>query len=105
MSLSTYQNLFGTVLGDFFFKAIWEKASPILGEDSTRFRRDDEGNRIEWAHYGNRDKETGWEIDHIMPVAKGGSDDISNLRPLQWKANVMKSDNVGGLMSGIRSRY
>ena len=35
---------------------------------------------------------TGWEIDHIKPVARGGSDDLSNLQPLYWETNRNKGD-------------
>ena len=35
----------------------------------------------------------GWKIDHIKPVAKGGTDDLNNLQPLQWANNRHKSDN------------
>ena len=37
----------------------------------------------------------GWEIDHIKPKKDGGSDDLSNLRPLQWEANLDTSPLTG----------
>ncbi|KUG25132.1 hypothetical protein ASZ90_005048 [hydrocarbon metagenome] len=36
----------------------------------------------------------GWEIDHIIPLSLGGTDDIANLQPLHWENNRKKSDNL-----------
>ena len=38
----------------------------------------------------------GWEIDHIVPVARGGTDALSNLRPLHWRNNDAKGDSLDG---------
>jgi hypothetical protein len=32
----------------------------------------------------------GWELDHIRPIANGGTHDIGNLRPLYWEHYVAK---------------
>ena len=71
---------------------VWEKAKPIRGKDEDTWRRDSAGNKIRYGSYGTVGN-YGWEIDHIKPQAKGGSDALSNLQPLHWKANRQKSDN------------
>ena len=38
----------------------------------------------------------GWEIDHIVPRARGGSDALFNLRPLHWMNNDAKGDRLDG---------
>ena len=72
-------------------KAVWLKGHPIAGRDRDKWRRDDFGNVIQYSQYGNRDSRFGWEFDHIRAVADGGTDDISNLRPLHWEANVKQN--------------
>lgn len=68
---------------------VWEKGEVVDGQDASRWRKDKCGAWIGRNHYGNRDSQYGWEIDHIDPE---GGDDLSNLRPLQWENNVDKSD-------------
>lgn len=36
----------------------------------------------------------GLTVDHHIPVNKGGTDDMSNLRPAHWICNVKKSDKM-----------
>ena len=71
--------------------AVWNKGTVIDGFDAAEWRHDDAGNPISFAAYGDRTSEHGWEIDHILPVDAGGSDDLTNLRPLQWAANVARN--------------
>lgn len=69
---------------------VWKKAKPIRGRDPRQTRRDEKGNVIKYSEYGNRDSEFGWEIDHIRRTSRGGSDRLSNLRPLQWEENAKR---------------
>ncbi len=73
-------------------KEVWRKATIVPGVDKNNLRKDQCGAWIKFSDYGNRNSETGWEIDHIKPISKGGKDNIENLRPLQWQNNAEKSD-------------
>ena len=72
--------------------AVWKKATIVAGNDSSRWRKDQCGAWIGWNEYGNRQSNYGWEIDHITSQAHGGSDCLSNLRPLHWRNNLEKSE-------------
>lgn len=81
--------------------AVWNKARIIIGVNPSVRRKDRYGAIIDWSAYGQRlNGQSGWEVDHIKPVAAGGDDFISNLQPLQWQNNVEKSDTYPYTGSG-----
>ena len=76
--------------------AVWRKGRIVGDNDPNVWRKDKCGAWIRRSEYGNRDSQYGWEIDHINP---NGSDQLSNLQPLQWRNNARKGDGPDGLGS------
>jgi 5-methylcytosine-specific restriction endonuclease McrA len=84
--------------------AVWNKATIVPGINPSTRRKDTCGAWIEWANYGDTTSNgTGWEIDHIHPVARGGSDQLVNLQPLQWQNNRCKSDGPAANYCAIKA--
>ncbi len=74
-------------------EAVWNKAKKVRGENPDDVRQDPYGNTIRKDQFG-RDTRQGWEIDHIKPESKGGSDAVRNLQALQIKKNRELGDSL-----------
>lgn len=80
---------------------VWEKGTIVSGSDPNVWRKDHCGAWIGRKYHGKQDS-FGWEIDHIVPESEGGTDDLFNLRPLQWENNRATADS-GRLKCVVRS--
>lgn len=84
-------------------ESVLNKATTIDGEDSSGYRLDYAGAWIKREEYCNTESTLGWETDHRKPVAKNGSDDISNLDPLQWNNNRTESDDYSKWKTSMKA--
>jgi hypothetical protein len=72
---------------------VWEKAIIDPNNSPDIFRKDYAGAWIKRSDYGKRDTKYGWEVNHLKPKSKGGTDDLENLLPLHWKNNSKKDND------------
>ena len=70
---------------------IWDKGIIIKGKNPDLYRQDKFGNRMYKPSYG-KFSEMGWNVDHSNPQAKGGTDHLNNLQPMNSRANSSKND-------------
>jgi hypothetical protein len=74
-------------------EAVWQRGAFAPGRDPRIWRMDACGALIQRQLHGHTTPlGCGWEVDHIVPVARGGSDALANLQPLQWQNNRAKGD-------------
>jgi hypothetical protein len=94
-------------------ETVWQKArlinkktfkTPDVQNSPDEFRLDDFGGIMKLGDYGEI-TEYGWTVDHILPVAKGGTDNLINLQPLHWKNNASKGDTFFGFEVAVGVTY
>ena len=85
--------------------AVWGKARIVPGVDPRVRRKDCCGAWIDLSAYGDTTElGNGWEIDHVKPVSRGGSDGLFNLQPLQWQNNRAKGDSEYGWTAAVSAK-
>ena len=68
-------------------EAVWNKLDKIRGKNPDIWRKDAGNNILHFDYHGSITSPYGWDIDHIIPKAQGGSDEIDNLQALQYTIN------------------
>ncbi|MFK5915549.1 MAG: HNH endonuclease signature motif containing protein [Woeseiaceae bacterium] len=71
----------------------WDNAKKVRGKNSEEYRQDPYGNTIYKSSYG-KSSEMGWDVDHIKPKSKGGSDSTKNLQALNASVNRSKGNTL-----------
>ena len=72
---------------------VWGKAKIIEGKDPKKYRLDPYGKEMYYNSYG-KSSEKGWQVDHIIPKQRGGTDATHNLQALNSRINMSKKDTL-----------
>ncbi len=70
---------------------IWDKGRTVRGKNPDLYRKDVYGNIMFKPSYG-KTSAMGWNVDHSKPQAKGGTEHLNNLQPMNSIANCKKQD-------------
>jgi hypothetical protein len=73
-------------------QSVWNTGQVVDRSNPEKWRKDACGAWISRDQYGDGHSRFGWEIDRILPAEGGGTDDLSNLRPLHWKNALSRKD-------------
>ena len=70
--------------------SVWAKGKIADGYNGNFYRRDAYGAWMQYSAHGETLSHFGWEIAYIQSTETGGTDDLSNLQPLQWQNHRKK---------------
>lgn len=59
------------------------------------------GKKLSFTNYGTPDARGAWEVDHSVPIARGGTDHLNNLVPACVQCNRSKQDLTSREYSGL----
>jgi hypothetical protein len=93
MERKTNTDTKGRTFSEVTVKFVWRNGREMRTFNPGVWRYDVYGLPIRYADFGNIESPYGWEVDHILPVAAGGTDDLTNLQPLHWENNRQKGDS------------
>jgi 5-methylcytosine-specific restriction endonuclease McrA len=72
---------------------VWNKAKKIRGKDPAKYRKDPYGNTI-YRNSQGKSSPMGWDVDHIRPKSRGGSNSVRNLQALSSSVNRSKGHSM-----------
>lgn len=89
----------------------WESANTVIGHDPSVIRKDACGAWIMYAEFNNPKSDFGWVIDHVYPVLKLRTLNVSeklwndplNIRALHWQNNWSKANSYPMYTSFVAS--
>ena len=61
---------------------VWRRGFAIPGYDPAVWRRDNDGNAICFAEYGNEGSVYGWKFGRTGPATESDGEDVRDLRPV-----------------------
>lgn len=71
----------------------WNNAQTIRSKDPDLYRKDPYGN-VMYKPSNGKSSAMGWDVDHIKPVSRGGSDATLNLQALNTSVNRSKGNTL-----------
>lgn len=72
---------------------VWSLADKVSNKDPSLYRKDPYGN-VMYKHSHGKATSMGWDVDHIKPQSRGGSDFINNLQALNTSINRSKGNTL-----------